>query len=155
MDGITPSSSALTNHLLKEDEEFEEERRLFYVAMTRARFNLEILSVANKHNMLFNRSVFVKDVHHILNPEAESTIPSQTKRTSSGRSISELKSMNISTSVDLSPYQIGVNIHHQRFGDGLIIEREGEIATIQFEDEQRRISLRITVENGNLTIKSA
>lgn len=155
MDGITPSSSSLTNHLLKEDEEFEEERRLFYVAMTRARFNLEILSVANKHNMLFNRSVFVKDVHHILNPEAESTIPSQTKRTSSGRSISELKSMNISTSVDLSPYQIGVNIHHQRFGDGLIIEREGEIATIQFEDEQRRISLRITVENGNLTIKSA
>ena len=76
--------------------------------MTRARFNLEILSVANKHNMLFNRSAFVKDVHHILNPKAESTMASQTKRTSSGRSISELKSMNLSTSVDLSPYQIGV-----------------------------------------------
>ncbi len=108
MDGITPSSSALNQHLLHEEEEFEEERRLFYVAMTRARHQLQILSVANKHNMLFNRSVFVKDVHQILYPKSATESLPQPKRTASGRSISELKSMNLTTSVDLKAYQIGV-----------------------------------------------
>ena len=133
MDGITPSSSALNQHLLHEEEEFEEERRLFYVAMTRARHQLQILSVANKHNMLFNRSVFVKDVHQILHPKSATESSPQPKRTASGRSISELKSMNLTTAVDLKAYQVGVLIHHQRFGDGTIIDLEGEIATIQFE----------------------
>ena len=155
MDGITPSSSALNQHLLHEEEEFEEERRLFYVAMTRARHQLQILSVANKHNMLFNRSVFVKDVHQILHPKSATESSPQPKRTASGRSISELKSMNLTTSVDLKAYQVGVLIHHQRFGDGTIIDLEGEIATIQFEHEQKRISLRITVENGNVSLKSS
>ena len=108
MDGITPSSSALNQHLLHEEEEFEEERRLFYVAMTRARHQLQILSVANKHNMLFNRSVFVKDVHQILYPKSATESLPQPKRTASGRSISELKSMNLTTSVDLKAYQVGV-----------------------------------------------
>ncbi|CUN49778.1 Putative ATP-dependent DNA helicase yjcD [Turicibacter sanguinis] len=155
MDGITPSSSALNQHLLHEEEEFEEERRLFYVAMTRARHQLQILSVANKHNMLFNRSVFVKDVHQILYPKSATESLPQPKRTASGRSISELKSMNLTTAVDLKAYQVGVLIHHQRFGDGTIIDLEGEIATIQFEHEQKRISLRITVENGNVSLKSS
>lgn len=155
MDGITPSSSALNHHLLHEEEEFEEERRLFYVAMTRARHQLQILSVANKHNILFNRSVFVKDVHQILYPKSATESLPQPKRTASGRSISELKSMNLTTSVDLKAYQIGVLIHHQRFGDGTIIDLDGETATIQFEHEQKRISLRITVENGNVSLKSS
>ena len=155
MDGITPSSSALNQHLLHEEEEFEEERRLFYVAMTRARHQLQILSVANKHNILFNRSVFVKDVHQILYPKSATESSPQPKRTASGRSISELKSMNLTTAVDLKAYQVGVLIHHQRFGDGTIIDLEGEIATIQFEHEQKRISLRITVENGNVSLKSS
>lgn len=155
MDGITPSSSALNQHLLHEEEEFEEERRLFYVAMTRARHQLQILSVANKHNMVFNRSVFVKDVHQILHPKSATESSPQPKRTASGRSISELKSMNLTTAVDLKAYQVGVLIHHQRFGDGTIIDLEGEIATIQFEHEQKRISLRITVENGNVSLKSS
>lgn len=155
MDGITPSSSALNQHLLHEEEEFEEERRLFYVAMTRARNQLQILSVANKHNMLFNRSVFVKDVHQILYPKSATEASPQPKRTTSGRSISELKSMNLITSVDLKAYQIGALIHHQRFGDGTIIDLDGETATIQFDGEQKRISLRITVENGNVTLKSS
>ena len=155
MDGITPSSSALNQHLLHEEEEFEEERRLFYVAMTRARHQLQILSVANKHNILFNRSVFVKDVHQILYPKSATESLPQPKRTASGRSISELKSMNLTTAVDLKAYQVGVLIHHQRFGDGTIIDLDGETATIQFEHEQKRISLRITVENGNVSLKSS
>lgn len=155
MDGITPSSSALNHHLLKEEEEFEEERRLFYVAMTRARYHLEIMSVANKHNMLFNRSIFVKDVQQILNPKTEPEASIHPKRTSSGRSIAELKSASLTSSVDLTPFQIGSEIHHQRFGDGTILHLDAETATIQFADEQRRISLRITVENGNLSLKKS
>lgn len=155
MDGITPTSNALSHHLLQEEEAFEEERRLFYVAMTRARIRLEIISVANKHNMKFNRSLFVKDVHHILTPHPSTQLSPPIKRTTSGRSISELKSLALISSVDLSAYQRGTLIHHLRFGDGMIIDLEGEIATIQFEHEQKRISLRITVGNGNVILKSS
>ena len=132
----------------------EDERRLFYVAMTRARTRLEIISVANKHNLLFNRSIFVKDVHQMLAPQSHDSSP-RVKKTTSGRSISELKSLVLTASVDLSPYQIGTFIHHLRFGDGEIINLEGEIATIQFADEQKRISLRITTEHGNVRLKSS
>ncbi|WP_195454633.1 hypothetical protein [Turicibacter sanguinis] len=46
-------------------------------------------------------------------------------------------------------------INHKRFGTGTIIEKEGEIATIQFENETKRISLRITVLNGNVELVSS
>ena len=105
--------------------------------------------------MLFNRSIFVKDVHQILNPHRSTESSPAVKRTTSGRTISELKSLALTSSVDLSAYQLGVSIHHLRFGDGTIIDLEGEIATIQFEHEQKRISLRITVKNGNVTLKSS
>lgn len=158
MDGITPSSGALNQHLLNEEEELEEERRLFYVAMTRARHQLHLLSVASKHNMIFNRSIFIKEVQSILNPalKKEGHLPTASKRTLSGRKIDELKSLPGST-IDLSPYPVGTIITHRQFGDGTIIAREGEIATIQFHatKDEKRISLKITVANGNVTLKSS
>ena len=111
---------------------------------------------AKKHNLLFSRSNFYKEVSQIINPikdEVKST--SISNRLTHGKGVEELKKGLISSeSVDLTPFKIGSKIQHQRFGNGTILEINGEIGTIQFEKETKRISLRITVLNGNLKLLS-
>ena len=40
----------------------EEERRMFYVAMTRARSNLYLLSLKNRNGMKVKASIFYEDI---------------------------------------------------------------------------------------------
>lgn len=151
MNGITPLQAAILDFQNKEVDAYEEERRLFYVAMTRAKSQLELISVASKHQLLFTRSDFFVEVSK-LNPGCETTsslTPTERKRPS----IHQLKEgLILKDSVDLSPYQIGTVIEHKLFGIGTILQREGEIATIEFLHETKRISLRITASNGNLSL---
>lgn len=156
MNNITPPQTAIIEAKNQNFETYEEERRLFYVAMTRAKEKLILLSVAKKHNLLFSRSNFYKEVSQIIHPikdEIKST--SISNRLTHGKGVEELKKGLISSeSVDLTPFKIGSKIQHQRFGNGTILEINGEIGTIQFEKETKRISLRITVLNGNLKLLS-
>ena len=55
-EGITPYNKAVSK------EEIEEERRLFYVAMTRAKRNLIICSVKRRNNKMLLPSRFVKEI---------------------------------------------------------------------------------------------
>lgn len=55
-EGITPYSKAVL------DEEIEEERRMFYVAMTRAKESLHIYSVSERYNKRLEVSRFVKEI---------------------------------------------------------------------------------------------
>ena len=55
-EGITPYNKAVSK------EEIEEERRLFYVAMTRAKKNLIICSVKRRNNKMLLPSRFVKEI---------------------------------------------------------------------------------------------
>lgn len=151
MNGITPPQTAILDLQNKEVDTYEEERRLFYVAMTRAKSHLELISVASKHQVLFTRSDFFLEVSK-LNPGCE-MIPSLAQPDKKRPSIHQLKEgLILKDNIDLSSFQIGTQIEHKLFGLGEIIEREGEIASIQFEHEQKRISLRITVSNGNLSL---
>lgn len=154
MNGITPPQTAIVEAKNQNFEIYEEERRLFYVAMTRAKQNLTLMSVAKKHNLLFSRSNYFKEVSKILTPATEDV--SSPSRLSHGKSIKELKQgLILHDHIDLRPYKVGSNINHERFGKGLIIQLEGEIATIQFEKETKRISLKITVLNGSLSLVSS
>ena len=55
-EGITPHKKAVL------PEDVEEERRLFYVAVTRAREVLYILSAKERYNKVSNRSRFVDEL---------------------------------------------------------------------------------------------
>ena len=102
-----------------------------------------------------SRSNFYKEVSKILNPIDEEPKP-VSSRLSHGKKIEELKrGLITSESADLTPFKEGSVINHKRFGTGTIIEKEGEIATIQFENETKRISLRITVLTGNVELVSS
>jgi len=141
MNGITPSSPLETLELA----EYEEERRLFYVAMTRARHQLEILGSANRYAMNFSRSDFFKEA------KAAAKVPETLLETKILKAHSPLLK---NPDAEYADYRAGNFVTHQRFGTGRILEREGEIATISFADETRRISLRITLEKGVLQLEA-
>ncbi len=62
VDGHFPSSSSIDLHQKDMIDDFEEERRLFYVAMTRAKYHLSLISVRNLGNRLVNPSRFLDEL---------------------------------------------------------------------------------------------
>jgi DNA helicase-2/ATP-dependent DNA helicase PcrA len=55
-EGITPSKKASTS------EELQEERRMFYVAMTRAKDHLHLFSIQRRRNEILYPSAYLKDL---------------------------------------------------------------------------------------------
>lgn len=62
IDGHFPSSSSIDLNQRDLIDDFEEERRLFYVAMSRAKYHLSLLSVKNLGNKLVKPSRFLDEL---------------------------------------------------------------------------------------------
>lgn len=124
MDGILPKAG--------EDTDIEEERRLFYVALTRAR---EELSVFTCGPSAFADALF---------PKAPL------------RSLSKAVSARRSAAPTLPPesFQPGRAVLHKKFGPGVIVDREGDILTLRLEDgTQKRFSLSVALRSGVLNFR--
>lgn len=67
INGDFPSTSSIKPQS-SDNKELEEERRLFYVGMTRAKENLFLLSYNNKNNTKVSNSLFLNEVKQILTP---------------------------------------------------------------------------------------
>ncbi|HAX73001.1 MAG TPA: hypothetical protein DCY20_05705 [Firmicutes bacterium] len=152
MNGITPPQNVLNDYHNRNLTQYEEEARLFYVAMTRARKRCEMMSVGFKHNTAFTPSNFFQVVDEIVNPTQQTDDTKNTKKLS--RPVSQLKNSLLSD-IDLTPFIVGSSVMHKKFGEGEIIALEGEIATIKFSDNHKRISLRITLQNETLSLVTA
>jgi len=129
-EGIFPHSRSLL-----ERQELEEERRLMYVAITRAKDKLYMLHA--KSRMLYGEvhssapSQFLIDI-----PEELIDKPEQQKYRS-------LNTSEIGTSpipvenVDLTPdFSDGDKVFHQSFGDGVVVSVKGGVATVCFKDSR-------------------
>ncbi len=137
------------------DEDLEEERRLMYVAVTRARQRLYLTRAMSRYlygsreNMVQSR--FLKEAQPVLNPNyterkneytnslygsgykrdyTEDDFPSSSSF-SGGYSSSYAKTMLKSekpkekTGVNSSSYKVGVKVKHVKFGEGMIISVKG------------------------------
>ncbi len=62
VDGHFPSSSSIDLHQKDIIDDFEEERRLFYVGMSRAKYHLSLLSVKHLGNKIVNSSRFLDEL---------------------------------------------------------------------------------------------
>ena len=118
VDGLLPSAD--------EDEELEEERRLFYVGTTRAKKQLEFLCYENKFGEPSNTAFpFVSQFlgEEPKKPQEPERKPLPAKP--SGPSKEQLAAW-------MKDYIPGTEVTHKIFGRGLLTKREGNFATISF-----------------------
>lgn len=130
-EGIFPHSRSLL-----EREELEEERRLMYVAITRAKDKLYMTHA--KSRMLYGEvqtsapSQFLTDIPEELVDKLEQ------KQQQKYRSLSatEIGKNPIPVeNIDLTPtFSDGDKVFHQSFGDGVVVSVKGGVATVCFKN---------------------
>lgn len=138
-EGIFPHSRSML-----EPEELEEERRLMYVAVTRAKKKLHLLYA--RQRMLYGEarsnapSMFISDI-----PEKYVTTFGQPRK---HLSIGSIGSKPVPVE-DISPHvdvKDGDKVVHTSFGEGIVVSVEGEVATVAFKDEKvgvKRLALSV------------
>ena len=135
IDGILPSQSAAEDRAL-----MEEERRLFYVGMTRAKNELDLFTFRQAElSSAFSAFLFPK--------KAEK--PAAPKR--GGAASIRPPSPDQALHWAARDYFPGVRVCHRQFGKGKIIAKNEDVLTIRFEQgEDRKLSLSVCLKAGSL-----
>ncbi len=129
-DGIFPSDRNINI-----PEELEEERRLAYVAITRAKHHLTITTANNRYlfgqNMHNAPSLFLKEINPSLIEKKRSRSLMTLNETNRRSTSSILSSHSLHNQIygtqhkkentNIPSYQIGDRVRHQKFGDGTIL----------------------------------
>lgn len=124
-----PGERALTQAKKDKKEEsfLEEERRLFYVGMTRTKTWLYLISPDSVNGLSCARSTFVNEVCSLLNQEANAQLGE------------------------------GVIVHHKKYGRGVVsrvTETPGSNnVEVDFQGKVRVFDLNICLENGIITLE--
>lgn len=101
------------------EDNLEEERRLFYVAITRAIKNLYVFSPKTIRGKFSDVSRFV----------AEAGLEAESQITDYGIKVND-------------------HIYHRAYGDGTVKNIKDDRITINFEDAERSFSVRVLMENN-------
>ena len=135
IDGILPSQAANEDRAL-----MEEERRLFYVGMTRAKNELNIFT--------FRQAELSSAFSAALFPGKEEK-PAAPK----GGGAPSIRPPSAGSSLHWAAkdYFPGVRVCHRQFGKGQVITRNEDILTVRFEQgESRKLSLSVCLKAGSL-----
>ncbi|WP_051531293.1 ATP-dependent helicase [Clostridiisalibacter paucivorans] len=117
-----PSSTSISQHLNGNGELLEEERRLFYVGMTRAKEELYLLTIQSKNNEPVKQSTFISELE-------------------------DIDSYNMPEHDIVE----GDNIAHIKFGQGTIKKLKGDTASICFEGKGiKNISMSMAIKKNIL-----
>jgi DNA helicase-2/ATP-dependent DNA helicase PcrA len=118
-EGLLPHSRV--NDHSGDDSELEEERRLLYVGMTRAKEEL-VLTHANSRFVYGRRqyvlpSRFLEDLDNLAGP-----------------GLASMASVNTFDNFDIQPYEVGDRIKSMQFGNGEVVDVDGLAVRIRFDN---------------------
>ena len=130
-DNVFPSKSAVDKFEENNYRELEEERRLFYVALSRARKRITLLHTKFKNGQYNKSSMFVKAY------------------IKSASDLLETSSYNNRTSQKnyMEGYQIGDKLLHTSFGVGYLIDVSGDTIMIEFKDNTKTLSASLCIKD--------
>ena len=136
LDGILPAKPELCCRTPGETQQYEEDRRLFYVAMTRARQQLVLFDCAAE------RSTFVDEVL--------SGLPGHRKRRDAepaGRRTPPPAARAPLPPVDVdSITAVGAHVRHAVFGPGTVESVAGRRVTVRFTAGPRTLDAQVVAE---------
>ncbi len=157
VDGILPEKvPSGTYHMGKEDlETYEEERRLFYVGATRAKDQLNLFTIQKPSKFCSELLGKTK--------EREKAIPDKKQKVSYGKNHKvdfymdkgkRSTSGNAGKSYQelLNELGAGVIVKHKKFGQGVVIDMDGEYIQIQFGESVKNMDLKVLARLGMLEI---
>ncbi|MDF2673952.1 MAG: hypothetical protein K0R09_2217 [Clostridiales bacterium] len=144
INGVFPyCESQIEPGILPESDDYEEERRLFYVGMTRAKNNLYIFDIKSWNGQFTQISDFIKAIRKIM--EANGGV---------GRII--LKDFE-SSMVAPNPLNININpgnnVYHTSFGYGKVISIEKDTIVVDFNNSGiKKMLLSLCINEKKLRI---
>ncbi len=146
IDGILPSVTPKPEQAWDKDEQaaFEEERRLFYVAATRAKNELLLMSYEKTPEC-----TFIRQFCQPLTPKA-------TGGQGKGIVLSASPAPAVAQRIQWisKDYIKGASVEHNIFGRGMIAEKGGDTVTIRFADGTiKRFILSACLEKGLLGLQ--
>lgn len=125
IEGDFPSVSSLELASLGDEKPLEEERRLFYVGMTRARNNLNLLTFNYRNDERVFYSTFIDELESLMN-------------------LSKVKDHE---------FKIGSNVTHSKFGQGKIKDINNETIVIKFKNGNlKQLSLDLCIQKNLLRL---
>ena len=136
LDGILPAKPELCCRTPGETQQYEEDRRLFYVAMTRARRQLVLFDCAAE------RSTFVDEVlsglpGHRKRPDVEPA----GRRTPPPAARAPLPPVDVD-----SITAVGAHVRHAVFGPGTVESVAGRRVTVRFTAGPRTLDAQVVAE---------
>ncbi|MGI6040027.1 MAG: ATP-dependent helicase, partial [Eubacteriales bacterium] len=152
--GVFPSENSAGVFSLYGGDIYEEEVRLLYVALTRARYDVEIVTSGRRYGREREISPFVDLVFGSYSSETSKKSCVERVKTMKSRMLGVKGLSEVSESPDspeLSDYaqvfQPGTRVVHKYFGAGTIKNRIGDTLSIRFDDgEDKRMLLSACLE---------
>ena len=142
--GILPADDA--DDTPEQRAELEEETRLMYVALTRARSRCTVLTATTSHGIPAPASIFVQ---RLFPPYRAPNQPSRPAKTIHRGAITRFKPRS-SAREDYSAWT-GRHVRHARFGEGIVLTVRGSTADVRFADTVRVLDLSACIAGGLLT----
>lgn len=137
IDGQFPSKKSITNKNLLDSSLYEEEARLFYVGVTRARDELEFITSNHLYSQPIKASRFIQDLLYVPKKRIEKT------QVKSPETIRETQK--------IEDFEVGVKIIHNKFGEGIIRSREENIIYVDFDKHGfKKLCLNSCIKNNLL-----
>jgi DNA helicase-2/ATP-dependent DNA helicase PcrA len=118
-EGLFPSLQSLEDH-----ERLEEERRLCYVGITRARQKLFLTYAENRR--IYGKDTYPRPSRFLREIPTEHVHEVRVKVKPSQSSVSANPTKMSSEIGPKSDYRLGQRVQHARFGEGVILQSEGE-----------------------------